>query len=255
MSDQFVVAQISDMHIRAAPRDDGFDPVADLKRALQQIRDLGADVILATGDLVNDARGEEYPVLAEALKEAPAPVYLVPGNHDDRGRMRAAFPAHAYLPKSGRLSYTIEDYPVRIVALDQIVPGETGGDFSADCAAWLNDTLRADPFKPTLVALHHPPFLTGDRLLDTIGLKNFDRMAEVVRRNPQVGLIICGHHHRPVMGHVGRVPAVVAPSTAWSFSLAFREGQPVAKKEPALKGWCLHVWRPEGGFSTHFMAL
>ncbi|MES1158383.1 MAG: phosphodiesterase [Terricaulis silvestris] len=255
MSDQFVVAQISDMHIRAAARDDGFDPVADLKRALQQIRALEPDVIVATGDLVNDARGDEYPVLAEAMKDAPAPFYLVPGNHDDRARLRSAFPDHAYLPKNGRLSYTIEDHPVRIVALDEIVPGETAGDFAEDCAAWLDDTLRAAPFRPTLIALHHPPFLTGDRLLDTIGLKHQDRFADIVRRNPQVGLIICGHHHRPVLGHVGHVPAVASPSTAWSFGLALREGQPVAQKEPALKGWTLHVWRPVGGFSTHFMAL
>ena len=255
MSDQFVVAQISDMHIRAVPRDDGFDPGADLKRALEQIRALAPDVIVATGDLVNDARGDEYPVLAEAMKAAPAPFFLVPGNHDDRGPLRTAFPKHAYLPPHGRLSYAIEDYPVRIIGLDQIIPGETAGDFSPDCAAWLEETLRVAPFKPTLIALHHPPFLTGDRLLDTIGLKNQDRFADIVRRNPQVKLIVCGHHHRPVLGHVGHVPAVASPSTAWSFGLALREDQPIAQREHALKGWCLHIWRPESGFSTHFMAL
>ncbi|HVZ98848.1 MAG TPA: metallophosphoesterase [Caulobacterales bacterium] len=255
MSGQFVIAQISDMHVRAGPNADGFDPAGDVERALQQIEALGADVIIATGDLVNDARAEEYAALAEALGGASAPLFLVPGNHDNRDRLRAAFPDHAYLPERGRLSYTVENFPVRIVALDQIVPGETGGDFSEDCARWLDETLRAAPFRPTMIALHHPPFLTGDRLLDTIGLKHFDRFAEIVKRSPQVGLVVCGHHHRPVLGRVAHAPAVIAPSTAWSFSLAFREGQPFARKEPASKGWCLHVWAPEKGFSTHFMAL
>jgi len=33
------------------------------------------------------------------------PVVLIPGNHDDRHRMREAFPQHRYLPCEGFLHY------------------------------------------------------------------------------------------------------------------------------------------------------
>src|SRR5262249_15132237 len=103
MSGKFLLAQISDTHVRA---DDGGAAAAQLKRALAQAKDYGAQAILLTGDLVNDEKPEEYAVLAEAIEHPPAPLYLMPGNHDDRGHLRAAFgAAHRYLPPKGPLSF------------------------------------------------------------------------------------------------------------------------------------------------------
>src|SRR5262245_52456500 len=166
MSGQFRLAQISDTHVRA---DDGGKAASQLKRAMAQAKDYGADIILLTGDLVNDAREDEYAVLAEAITDPPAPLYLMPGNHDDRGLMRRMFPRHNYLPREGALHFTIENYPLRIVALDDIVPGETHGLLRKSGAEWLESALSVERGKPTIVALHHPPFLTHDLLFDKIG--------------------------------------------------------------------------------------
>lgn len=255
MSDRFVLAQISDMHVRADWRADGFDPSEDLRRALDAIEAFGADAIIATGDLVNDERADEYAALADILQAPPAPLFLVPGNHDAAGPLREAFADHRYLPESGPLSYVVDDYPLRIVALDQTVPGQTNGDITPDCAEWLDTALSAAPDKPTLVALHHPPFPTYDLLLDTIGLAHPERFAEVIARHPQVGRIVCGHHHRAVIGQVAHVPVFVAPSTAWAFGLQLKPNQPPAKREPQPRGWALHVWTAAGGIATHFMSL
>ncbi len=255
MSKRFVLAQISDTHIRTGPVGDGFDPSADLRRALASIREFGADAIIATGDLANDARADEYGVLAGLLNDAPAPLFLLPGNHDDPALMRAAFPAHGYFPREGPLSYAIDEFPVRLVAIDQIVFGETHGDFTPEHARWLEDVLAVAPGKPTIIALHHPPFHTHDRLLDSIGLAHAERLAEIVAPQPQVGLVLGGHHHRSVLGRVAHARAIISPSTAWSFGLALNEGQPFAKRSSELKGWTLHIWSEEDGFASHFMGL
>jgi 3',5'-cyclic AMP phosphodiesterase CpdA len=255
MSERFVLAQISDTHIRGGLREDGFEPSADLRRALASIREFGADAIVATGDLANDARADEYAVLAGLLADAPAPLFLVPGNHDDPSLIRGAFPAHLYLPREGPLSYAIEDFPVRLVAIDQIVFGETHGDFTPEHARWLEATLVAAPAKPTIIALHHPPFHTHDRLLDSIGLAHAERLAEIVARHRQVGLVLGGHHHRAVLGRVAHAPAIISPSTAWTFGLALNEGQPFAKRSAEMKGWTLHIWSEADGFVSHFMGL
>ena len=252
MSAQFILAQISDTHIRA---DDDGAAVRQLTRALRQAREYKANVILISGDLANDERADEYALFAKAVSDAPAPVYVLPGNHDDRARIRTALPSHKYLPASGPLSFVIEDFPVRIVCVDQIVPGETHGLFTDDQAHWLDRTLAQRPERPTVVALHHPPFPTHDVLFDTIGLQNAERFVSVVRHHPQVARVICGHHHRMAVGQVAHAPVIVAPSTSWAYGLALHDGQDIAPKTAEQTGWLLHGWSAEKGFASVFMGL
>lgn len=252
MSARFVLAQISDLHIRA---DDGGAACAQLKRALAQAAEYRADAILLTGDLVNDERAEEYAALAAALADPPAPTFLLPGNHDDRACIRDCFPDHAYLPRVGVLSYAIEQFPVRIVMVDQIVPHETHGQLTPEQAEWLDRTLSAAPDRPTVVALHHPPFATYDLLFDTINLRDATLFHDVIARHRQVQRVFCGHHHRVVMGQVAHAPVIVAPSTSWAYGLALHEGQKIAPHTSEQPGWMLHVWTPQAGFASHFMGL
>jgi 3',5'-cyclic-AMP phosphodiesterase len=252
MGGRFLLAQISDPHVRA---DDGGAAAEQLKRAMAQAREYRADAIVLTGDLANDERADEYAALAEAIVDPPAPLFLMPGNHDDRAHMRATFPTHAYLPRTGRLSFAIEHFPVRIVAVDQIVPGETHGMLTPEHADWLDRTLAQAPDKPTIVALHHPPFLTHDLLFDNIGLLDADLFADVIARHRQVARIICGHHHRVAVGQAAHAPVIVAPSTSWVYGLAMHAGQQIAPRTAEQTGWMLHAWTEAGGFASHFMGL
>jgi 3',5'-cyclic AMP phosphodiesterase CpdA len=252
MSGRFILAQISDTHVRA---DDSGASVAQLVRAMAQAREYRADVILLTGDLVNDEREDEYAALAEAIVDPPAPLYLMPGNHDDRALIRRTFPTHAYLPHAGNLSFVIDNHPVRVVAVDQIVPNETYGILTPEHASWLDRALAEAPGKPTVVALHHQPFLTHDLLFDRIGLVDADLFTNVIARHRQVARIICGHHHRLAVGQVAHAPVIVAPSTSWTYGLAMHAGQPIAPKTAEQPGWMLHVWTEAAGFASHFMGL
>jgi Icc protein len=252
MSAEFILAQISDTHVRA---DDGGVAVRQLARALQQARDYRADVILISGDLANAELTDEYRVFAKAIIDPPAPLYVLPGNHDDRARLREALPTHKYLPASGPLSFVVEHFPVRIVCVDQIVPGETHGFFTEEHASWLDRMLGQRPEKPTIVALHHHPFPTHDLLFDTIGLRNADLFVSVVRKHPQVARVICGHHHRMAVGQVAHAPVISAPSTSWAYGLALHPGQEIAPRTSEEPGWILHAWSASGGFSSIFMGL
>lgn len=253
MTEKFLLAQISDMHIRT---DDDGASVRQLRKALLHAKEYRADAILLTGDLVNDERAEEYAALAEALNDPPAPTFLLPGNHDDRDLIRQTFAAqHPYLPQAGPLSFVLDQFPLRIVMLDQIAPGETHGELTEAQAAWLDAELAASPSRPTLVAMHHPPFATHDVLFDTIGLRDSDLFTSVIARHPQVVRIVCGHHHRVVFGQVAHAPVVVAPSTAWTYGLALRGGQKIAPKTNEQPGWMLHVWSQGHGLASHFMGI
>lgn len=252
MSGRFLLAQISDTHVRA---DDDGAAATKLKKAIAQAAAYRADAILLTGDLVNDERSEEYEALARAILDPPAPLYLMPGNHDERTRLRYFFPSHTYLPQTGNLSFTIEQFPVRVVVIDQIVPGETHGLLTEAGAEWLDRTLSAARDRPTIVALHHPPFLTHDLLFDQIGLHNADLFASIIAKHRQVVRIICGHHHRVTFGQVAHAPVVCAPSTSWVYGVAMYEGQPIAPRTDEQTGWMLHAWTEQGGMASHFFGI
>jgi 3',5'-cyclic AMP phosphodiesterase CpdA len=252
MFERFRLAQISDSHVRA---DDAGASVRQLKRALAQAQDYRADAVLMTGDLVNDGRAVEYACLADALAGVKTPLFLLPGNHDDRTSLRRAFDHHAYLGHEGPISFVVDDFPVRIVAIDQVVPGKTHGELTAAGAAWLDAALALSPDKPTLVALHHPPFKTHDLLFDEIGLRDSDLFTGVIARHPQVTRIICGHHHRVAFGQCAHAPVIAAPSTCWTYGLAMDAGQPIAPHTQEPPGWMMHAWARTSGFASHFIAL
>lgn len=255
MTAPVIIGQISDLHIGATPKLRGERPEDNLLRAFEALRPFKPDIILATGDLANDEGTEEYAALAQLLAHAPAPVFLLPGNHDDPAKMRAAFPDHSYFPADGHLSYSIDHLPVRVVCLDQIELHAVPGRFTPELATWLNAALAAEPDKPTLVALHHPPFLTNDILFDTIGLLGSDLFKNVIARHPQVKRIVCGHHHRVTQGLVAHAPAISAPSTAWAYGSAFHDGDAPATITAEPPAFMLHVWTARGGFATHTMTF
>lgn len=255
MPARFVLGQISDLHVLAAQGDEPFDTNGNVRRAFEKIASYQPDLILATGDLANDARPEEYAALAPLLADPPAPLFLVPGNHDNRDLLRAAFPGHLYLPRQGKLSYTIETFPLRLVVFDSAEQGKTGGTFAEADAQWLEATLAAAPGAPTIVALHHPPFLSHERLFDRISLDGREAFAAVIGRHRQVQLVIAGHHHRAVVGRVAHAPAVVAPATAYTYSMALREDQKIGVKSPEA-AFALHVWDAlDAPPVSHFIAL
>ena len=249
-----IIAQISDMHVTA---EDGLayrsvDTGAHLERAVRHLLALSPrpEAVLATGDLVDAASPDEYARLRALLAPLPMPVYLVPGNHDDRRALAAAFADHRYLPREGFMHYVIDQYPVRLVVLDTLVPGEGGGLMCEARLQWLDARLREAAARPTMVVMHHPPFKTGISFMDGYGLANADAMAAVIQRHPQVERIVCGHLHRPIQRRWAGTVVQTAPSTAHQVDLNLHPGTPSGyiMEPPAC---LLHVWSEALGLVTH----
>src|SRR5487761_611070 len=131
-----IIAQISDTHI-ALGAADADRRAADLERTLADINALhpAPDVIIHTGDIAHGGRREDYAAAASLLATARAPVYVAAGNRDDRENLRHSLsrwirPA----PDSGLLDYGIEDFPVRLIAVDTLSGASNKGDFSPERA-------------------------------------------------------------------------------------------------------------------------
>ena len=249
-----IIAQITDFHIKArgelAYR--VVDTAACLAAAVRRIAALDPqpDLVVATGDLTDFGRPDEYELLRELLTPLDRPVYVIPGNHDEREAMRLAFADRGFLPASGFLHYAIEHYPVRLVALDTVIPGEGGGRLCAERLAWLDRCLAAAPDRPTAIIMHHPPFRTGIAHMDRIGLDGADAFAAVLARHPQVERVWCGHLHRAIQARIGpHAIASTAPGTAHQVALDLHpNGASAFTMEPP--GYQLHLWT-EAGFVSH----
>ncbi len=255
MSRPFLVAQVSDLHIKAAGRLSYrvVDTAAMLAAGVAHLNALPQrpDVVVFTGDLVDFGRPDEYAVLRELIAPLAMPCYLIPGNHDEREAMRAAFPGHAYLREGGEfIQYAIDAHPLRIVGLDTVVPGQGGGHLCAGRLAWLDATLAARPSAPTVVLLHHPPFRTFIGHMDEQGLDNAEGLAEVIRRHPQVERLLCGHLHRPIEARFAGTIACTAPSPAHQVALDLADdaASRFVMEPPSYR---VHAWTPETGVISH----
>lgn len=254
-----LIAQITDTHIKLPGKlaYKKVDTAAMLKRCIDELLTLTPqpDLILLTGDLVDLGRPAEYDHLKSILAPIRQRIIAIPGNHDDRDAMRDAFRSEGYLPADGRfLQFVIEDdYPLRIVGLDTLIPGEGGGELCSERLEWLDRTLAQKANAPTLVLMHHPPFITGIGHMDKIGLKGSDGFAAVMERHKQVELILCGHLHRTIHAQVGGRPAMTCPSPAHQVALDIDPEAPSCfTMEPP--GFMLHWWNG-GKLITHTAVL
>lgn len=243
-----LLCQISDPHIvRDGTLAYGrIDTPRMLERCVRKILNLPRlpDAVIATGDLTDDATAEEYGLLRELLAPLTMPLYLVVGNHDERGALQTAFPDHPHLAgEGGFVQYTVEDFPVRLVVLDTVVPGAPGGALCAQRLQWLDRKL-AESDRPTVIAQHHPPFETGMTIMDGMTLADRDAEAAVVSRYAHVERIISGHYHRNVQARFAGTIASVCPSTAHQLLLDLVPHADIRfTLEPSA--FHLHLWNGE----------
>jgi len=259
MNERFLLAQVSDMHIKAGGKLSYrvVDTQAALERCIAHVLRLPQrpDAILFTGDLTDFGQPEEYDNLARILRPLEMPVFLMPGNHDDPQTMRDRFASHAYLrQRTGKLDYAIDDFALRIVALDSTIPRQSGGNLDAAQLSWLDETLSAAPRKPTIVALHHPPFWTGIGHMDRMALANPADLEAIVARHPQVERVIAGHLHRPIVKRFGGTIASTSPSHSHQVALDLDDEAPsrFVMEPPAFQ---LHLWRQGVGVVSHTAAI
>jgi Icc protein len=251
-----LICQLTDLHVCAVgvPANRLSDTNMFAVRAFRTVAAMkpAPDVVVITGDLTENGMPAEYANLAALIRQnLPMPVYVIPGNHDRRDNFRDAL---SHLPGVTAdpvyVQYAVDDFAVRLVMLDTVVFGSGHGELREDQLGWLDRTLAAAPAKPTIVGMHHPPFVCGIAHMDRINLRNTDAFAAVIARHKQVQRIICGHHHRPIFTQVAHTIASISPSVAHQVELNF---------DPADKGsfnfeppaFHVHRWTASDGLVTH----
>ena len=249
-----LLAQISDTHILAPASD---QPAAQLRadclrRCVADINRQQPDAVIFTGDTVQHGQPDEYALLRELLAPLEAPLYLVPGNRDDKIALRGAFSDHSRLPGNGDFfHYAVAEHDLRLVAIDSTSPGERKGVFCPARQAWLDKVLGEQPDRATVLFIHHPPFDVGDHYVG--GYRRSEEAAaltDVVSRHPQIEALICGHVHWPIIRRWAGMEARIMPSVAVDLRKGIDETE--ARERPI---YMLHRWSRKTGLSSEMRTV
>lgn len=241
------IVQFTDTHVSAPGvlhfGRDSAQYLADAVAAVNALDPQPAFAIV-TGDLVDFGIEAEYVVFRSVMAALRCAYYVIPGNHDQRDTMRRLLPPQTYGDEYGaRARYVVDGDPVRLVALDTKRGKHwPGAELTPDDLAWLDRILARESERPTIVAVHQPPFPSGLPYLDVFGFRGARALRAILARRPNVGRVIAGHIHHTVNATWEHATMIAGPSTVpQSIPLLLAKGT-IAGKMHVRAGFTAHDW-------------
>jgi Icc protein len=208
--------------------------------------------VLVSGDLTEHAADAEYEQVIELLAPLQAPTFVLPGNHDARGALRRHFDVGG--ADDEPVQYVADLGPLRLVVIDTTRPGKDAGALDQERLSWLDAELAAEPGVPTVIAMHHPPIVTGIEPWDEIGLpaEHREALGAVVEGHAQVRRIVAGHMHSPIAADLAGHAVLAAPSTYMQARLDLLSKELELVPEPAA--FAVHVLR-DGDLNSYVQTV
>lgn len=188
------VIQLSDCHVTGSTGTPyrGQDPRASLSALVDRVIAWSPDLVLATGDLSEDASEASYAFLVEQFERINAPLWVTAGNHDDARVMAHAF-THSVLHEPVR----VHDGAWQIILLNSARDGDIAGRLDQAQLEVLKDMLRDDD-RPALLALHHQPWPVASPWIDRYPLTDPGEFIGVLNSGPARQLVLWGHVHQAI---------------------------------------------------------
>lgn len=210
------IAQITDIHLFASETKQllGLPTAHSFYAVLDQLKKVWPqpDMLLLTGDLSQDGKPESYQRLVDLLSPLEIPTYWLPGNHDQPVVMQEVLNQACVSPHK---SFSAGGW--QFLLLNSHVSGCVHGQLSPESLGWLELQLQFNRQRPTLIGLHHPPFLVNSDWLDGSTLQNSEDLFRVIDRYPQVELVVFGHIHQEFDRQRNGVHYLGSPSTSIQF--------------------------------------
>jgi len=216
-----LIAHLTDLHI--VPEGERLGKVLDVNA----LADTAVDTINAephtpafavvTGDLTHTGSRVEMENARRILDRLDMPYFAIPGGHDESDIFSETFADRGWRDPAGDFRYSVDDYPVRLVAADTTTGKSGKPQFGAERCAWLESELSKAPDRPTLLAIHHPPFqcrIPVATYVEDYHVAWAEGLKAVVSRHPQVQTLICGHVHRTTHVRWAGTIASIGPSTS-----------------------------------------
>jgi len=200
VNEHMLVVQISDIHVGPEFRQDMFE------KAVDEINRLDPDLLLVSGDMVENGLLSQYEQAAELMQEIKCKTRMcTPGNHDYRSTgyllFRQFFPSKSVFRTKDLL----------IATLSTARPERNDGEAGHRQIEWLENILRREKKRFKLIMMHHHLVPVPDTGPNTIPILDAGDVLRCLDR-AHADLVVCGHRHRPWKWAVNRIPIVHAGS-------------------------------------------
>lgn len=173
------------------------------------------DIILATGDIAQDASAQGYEKFVEMVTPLKAPFYWIPGNHDIARVMEEVAGDKPYCDK------LIQQENWLIIMLDTSIIGQVHGRLSIAELDFLDQSLRDASENPSiehcLICLHHNPVQADAKWMGDIGLHNHSEFFALLRSSRKVRALLYGHIHQELDFEYEGLRCLCSPSTCIQF--------------------------------------
>ncbi len=195
-----LIVQISDIHVGPEFREEIF------QQAVDEVNELDADLLLVTGDLTENGLLSQYERAAELMKQftCKSRVYTS-GNHDYRNTGYLLF--REFFPSKP----VFRSRDLFLATLGTARPERNDGEAGHRQIVWLENALRTERKRFRVVMMHHHLVPVPDTGPNTIPILDAGDVLRALDRSG-VGLVLCGHRHRPWKWTLHRIPIIHAGS-------------------------------------------
>ncbi|PTQ89998.1 3',5'-cyclic-AMP phosphodiesterase [Agitococcus lubricus] len=211
------VVQVSDSHLFANTEGRllGLNTEDSLRLVLEKVKreQSHIDVILATGDIAQDASEQAYTRFQQHLAQFNTPNYWLQGNHDITQPILNILGNN----KSHLSPCVIQYEHWCIIMLNSSVEYEVPGKFKPEELEFLKQALEQSKDYHVMVCLHHHPVPMGCKWLDTQVVRNANDFWQVIDQFSHIKAIVWGHVHQESDRMRQNVRLLSAPSTCVQF--------------------------------------
>jgi 3',5'-cyclic-AMP phosphodiesterase len=225
----FRIAHISDLHC-GSPH---FVPNL-MERAISEVNELGADIVICTGDLTNFGFRQEYAEAKAYLDRIDcATLVVIPGNHDSRNVGYVHFEE-----LFGDRSSVVHKGGVTVVAVDSTEPDLDHGQIGRGRYQWILEQF-AEPADFRIFVLHHHLLpVPGTGRERNIVYDAGDALEVLQKAN--VNLVLSGHKHVP---YAWRLENLFIVNTGTVSTLRLRGKTRPCYNVIELEGHHVDIWR------------
>lgn len=217
MNSPLVILQISDLHILSETEKilSGINTSHTFQQLLKQAHasHSNIDLTLVTGDLAQDPCKYSYQKIYKILEKYNSRTICLPGNHDEPALMQQFING-----KQIDCSKQIQLKNWQIISLNSKKEGSEAGYLSRNELDYLNDSLTNTSDLNTLIAVHHHPTEIDSSWMDSMMIENSEALFELLKNQPQVKAIICGHIHQAFHTEKNNVLVFGTPSSCFQFA-------------------------------------
>jgi Icc protein len=234
MAEPLTVLQLTDTHLHASTqsRMRGVRTwetyTAILEAALQN--DPGEpDVVVVTGDVVQDESRRGYEHFRDSLAQCGKPVLVTSGNHDDPIMMSEVLSSHPF-----HVDRSLRFDRWSLIAVSTHLLGEDAGGLGERRIASLRRSIEEHGDQHVLLCMHHHPIPMGSRWLDAVALRDAEEFLHMIDRTGNVRAVTCGHVHQASERERNGVIYFTTPATCSQF-LPASEGFALDDKPPGCR--------------------